>query len=180
MKLKQAILEFLLNYGWAILIILVAGGALAYLGVLSPCKFYPKDSAYYMQKCIEKPAEKQTTRADMDYEALMLCENLRVNDKIYPEYQEKINLMQNSTPEGWVYIPESPNIIENKPRLLRTGIEDNPYKWTGNLSEIKTVFCLIPSEICFPVTTNITECGMYQDRMRFDYKKWIDWYEKNR
>lgn len=38
---SQAALEFLMTYGWAILIVLVAIGALSYFGVLSPDKFLP-------------------------------------------------------------------------------------------------------------------------------------------
>jgi len=34
-------MEFLMTYGWAILVVLVAIGALAYFGVLSPSKFLP-------------------------------------------------------------------------------------------------------------------------------------------
>jgi hypothetical protein len=37
----QAAMEFLMTYGWAILVVLVAIGALAYFGVLSPDKFLP-------------------------------------------------------------------------------------------------------------------------------------------
>ena len=37
----QAALEFLMTYGWAILVVLVAIGALAYFGVLSPERFLP-------------------------------------------------------------------------------------------------------------------------------------------
>ncbi len=40
-KKAQAALEFLMTYGWAILVVLVAIGALAYFGVLSPDKFLP-------------------------------------------------------------------------------------------------------------------------------------------
>lgn len=36
---SQAALEFLMTYGWAILVVLVAIGALAYFGVLSPDRF---------------------------------------------------------------------------------------------------------------------------------------------
>src|SRR3989344_7880527 len=43
MKTKgQAAMEFLMTYGWAILVVLIAIGALAYFGVLSPQKFLPK------------------------------------------------------------------------------------------------------------------------------------------
>src|SRR3989338_3758245 len=38
---SQAAMEFLMTYGWAILVVLVAIGALAYFGVLSPEKFLP-------------------------------------------------------------------------------------------------------------------------------------------
>ncbi|MBS3097210.1 hypothetical protein J4209_00275 [Candidatus Woesearchaeota archaeon] len=41
MKKAQAAMEFLMTYGWAILVVLVAIGALAYFGVLSPDKFLP-------------------------------------------------------------------------------------------------------------------------------------------
>jgi len=37
----QAAMEFLMTYGWAILVVLVAIGALAYFGVLNPAQFLP-------------------------------------------------------------------------------------------------------------------------------------------
>ena len=47
-KKSQAAMEFLMTYGWAILVVLAAIAALAYFGVLSPEKFLP-------QKCILVP-----------------------------------------------------------------------------------------------------------------------------
>jgi len=44
----QAAMEFLMTYGWAILVVLAAIGALAYFGILSPEKFLP-------EKCILEP-----------------------------------------------------------------------------------------------------------------------------
>ena len=44
----QAAMEFLMTYGWAILVVLAAIGALAYFGVLSPQKFLG-------EKCIVEP-----------------------------------------------------------------------------------------------------------------------------
>jgi len=41
-KKGQAAMEFLMTYGWAILVVLVAIGALAYFGVLSPEKLLPE------------------------------------------------------------------------------------------------------------------------------------------
>jgi hypothetical protein len=41
MRKGQAAMEFLMTYGWAILVVLIAIGALAYFGVLSPDKLLP-------------------------------------------------------------------------------------------------------------------------------------------
>jgi hypothetical protein len=48
MKKGQAAMEFLMTYGWAILVVLAAIGALAYFGVLSPDRFLP-------DKCTANP-----------------------------------------------------------------------------------------------------------------------------
>jgi uncharacterized protein (UPF0333 family) len=47
-KKSQAAMEFLMTYGWAILVVLAAIAALAYFGVLSPEKFLP-------EKCVLSP-----------------------------------------------------------------------------------------------------------------------------
>ena len=41
-KKAQAAMEFLMTYGWAILVVLAAIAALAYFGVLSPDRFLPE------------------------------------------------------------------------------------------------------------------------------------------
>jgi hypothetical protein len=43
MKNGQAALEFLMTYGWAILVVLAAIAALAFFGVLNPGRFLPSD-----------------------------------------------------------------------------------------------------------------------------------------
>ncbi len=48
MRKGQAAMEFLMTYGWAILVVLAAIGALAYFGVLSPDRFLPN-------KCVANP-----------------------------------------------------------------------------------------------------------------------------
>ena len=45
---SQAAMEFLMTYGWAILVVLAAIAGLAYFGVLSPEKFLP-------EKCVLEP-----------------------------------------------------------------------------------------------------------------------------
>jgi len=42
LKKGQAAMEFLMTYGWAILVVLIVIGALAYFGVLSPTQFLPR------------------------------------------------------------------------------------------------------------------------------------------
>jgi len=41
-KKGQAALEFMMTYGWAILVVLAAIGALSYFGVLNPSRFTPE------------------------------------------------------------------------------------------------------------------------------------------
>ena len=41
-KKAQAAMEFLMTYGWAILVVLIAISALTYFGVLNPSKFLPE------------------------------------------------------------------------------------------------------------------------------------------
>ena len=40
-KRGQAAMEFLMTYGWAILVVLIAIAALAFFGVLNPGRFLP-------------------------------------------------------------------------------------------------------------------------------------------
>ncbi len=46
-KKGQAAMEFLMTYGWAILVVLIAIGALAYFGVLSPSRFLPSSCTLF-------------------------------------------------------------------------------------------------------------------------------------
>jgi hypothetical protein len=48
MKRGQAAMEFIMTYGWAILVVLVMIGALAYFGVLNPKNYLP-------EKCVAAP-----------------------------------------------------------------------------------------------------------------------------
>ena len=54
-KKSQAALEFLMTYGLAIIVVLIAIGALAYFGILSPCKFSSR-----IEDCKEKIKDVQT------------------------------------------------------------------------------------------------------------------------
>lgn len=55
-KKAQAATEFIMTYGWAILVVLAAIGALAYFGVLSPDKLLPEKCQFPAGvDCIDKP-----------------------------------------------------------------------------------------------------------------------------
>ena len=56
-KKAQAAMEFLMTYGWAILVVLAAIGALAYFGVLSPGNLLPQKCEFSAGlDCTEPPA----------------------------------------------------------------------------------------------------------------------------
>jgi hypothetical protein len=56
-KKAQAAMEFLMTYGWAILVVLAAIGALAYFGVLSPGNLLPEKCEFPSGlTCTETPA----------------------------------------------------------------------------------------------------------------------------
>lgn len=44
---SQAAMEFLMTYGWVILVVLAAIAALAYFGVLNPAKFFPESCVFH-------------------------------------------------------------------------------------------------------------------------------------
>lgn len=55
-KRAQAAMEFLMTYGWAILVVLAAIGALAYFGVLSPGNLLPQKCEFTSGfDCTEAP-----------------------------------------------------------------------------------------------------------------------------
>ena len=67
---SQAAMEFLMTYGWAILVVLAAIAALAYFGVLSPEKFLP-------EKCILQPGMACVShRVDSDKVTLIISNGL--------------------------------------------------------------------------------------------------------
>lgn len=51
-KKAQAAMEFLMTYGWAILIVLVVIAALAYLGVLNPQSLVPEKCTFGTLNCL--------------------------------------------------------------------------------------------------------------------------------
>ena len=64
-KKGQAAMEFLMTYGWAILVVIAAIAALAYFGVLDPARLLPERCQFPAgMDCIDK-ANIQTTQLDL-------------------------------------------------------------------------------------------------------------------
>ena len=54
MKKGQAAIEYLISYGWTILVILITVGVIIYFDILSPIKFLPEQCEFGEQvKCID-------------------------------------------------------------------------------------------------------------------------------
>jgi hypothetical protein len=63
-KKGQAAMEFLMTYGWAILVVLAAIGALAYFGVLNPGQLLPDKCTFPASfDCVDKPVVNFATGA---------------------------------------------------------------------------------------------------------------------
>jgi hypothetical protein len=61
-KKGQAAMEFLMTYGWAILVVIAAIAALAYFGVLDPARLLPERCQFPAgMDCIDKASIKTTT-----------------------------------------------------------------------------------------------------------------------
>ncbi|MCD6589954.1 hypothetical protein J7K74_02105 [Candidatus Woesearchaeota archaeon] len=72
MRKAQAAMEFLMTYGWAILVVLAAIAALAYFGVLSPSKMLPETATGFTGLM---PVGKPVASASDGYIALTLANN---------------------------------------------------------------------------------------------------------
>ena len=92
-KKGQAAMEFLMTYGWAILVVLAAIGALAYFGILSPSRHIP-ESCIFQQgiACVDfKVTEDEVTlyiqngyAQDIDLKKIEVgnCDAAEINERI--------------------------------------------------------------------------------------------------
>ena len=65
-KKAQAAMEFLMTYGWAILVVLVVIGALAYFGVLSPSTLLPEKCTFPVSvNCLDHQVTSSTIKLIM-------------------------------------------------------------------------------------------------------------------
>src|SRR3989344_3193288 len=68
-KKGQAAMEFLMTYGWALLVVLVAIGALAFFGVLNPGQFLPDQCTLFSGlSCTSYFADASTQRLTLTFQ----------------------------------------------------------------------------------------------------------------
>ena len=80
---SQAAMEFLMTYGWAILVVLAAIAALAYFGVLSPEKFLPEKCLLETGfTCISSKVEtsQSTIVLTNAYGKTVIIDNIKIGD----------------------------------------------------------------------------------------------------
>ena len=160
---SQAALEFIMTYGWAILVVLVAvGWALIGFGVLSPCKFYPEDSDYFQQNCpIINPQEDVV---DSEPELQEICNKLVVNNEVYPFLEVMGRGLKNANNAQFV--------IYKLPAELRSNLD------IFNVDGL--ILCGVPAELCFNEGDDV-EGGTYCLLMRLEvpvkFLDYIEWYQ---
>ena len=143
-KRGQAAMEFLMTYGWALLVVLIAIGALAFFGVLNPSKFLP-------QSCVLGPG-----LACEDFKIVDDPTGITDNDRIYINVRNGMgrNLdmfaiyIGKDTPDGNEVCGGSAGIIaagpdiSTNPQTNNNVLTDPPFSYTlfldGSLRQIKS------------------------------------------
>ncbi len=85
-KKAQAALEFLMTYGWAIMVVMVMVAALAYYGVLNPTKYLPDRCSFGVQLNCEDHVLRVSPEANQGYAEFALLNAM--GSKIKIEYSE--------------------------------------------------------------------------------------------
>ena len=134
---SQAALEFLMTYGWAVLVVLVVIGVLAYFGVLNPCRFYPESSDYFQKNCpINAPKE---DIIDSEPELQDICNKLVVNNEVYPFLEVMGNGLKKENNAQFV--------AYKFPAELRSNLD------IFNVDGL--ILCGVPTELCYTENDDI-------------------------
>ena len=156
---SQAALEFLMNYGWAILVVLIAVGALAYFGVLNPLK--PK---IIEVDTISNYGELDIV-VDSEPELQDICNSLVLNNTVYPFLEVMGNGLKKAN-----------------------GAEFVAYKFPAELRSDLDIFnvdglilCGVPTELCYTENDDIkggTYCINWLLEVPVNYDEFSEWYQK--
>lgn len=159
MKRKlQAALEWIMTYGWAILIVLVVVGTFAYFGVFE--KFKP-------QPIIVPLVNNQNPDIIVDSEPELqdICNRLVVNDEIYPFLKVMGKSLKNENNAQFV--------AYKSPAELRSDLD------IFNVDGF--ILCGVPAELCYTENNDI-KGGTYCILMMLEVPVFMDdfdnWYAK--
>ncbi len=86
----QAAMEFVMTYGWAILAVLVAIGALSYFGVMNPSKYFPEKCLFSSGiNCKDFKVEENTATSiilyvtlENDLQETVYLQNVSISSKL--------------------------------------------------------------------------------------------------
>jgi len=144
-----------MTYGWAILVVLCAIGALAYFGVFAPDK--------YLEDIPEEEAQ-PTGELKMEYSLDFICNNLMVDENIYPFLKVMGDgLMEQNNADGMIYREEV--------------FVDSDYEL---LTQTGRIFCSVPVELCFTENNDYaggSYCMVWRLETPLIHKEWVEWYE---
>ena len=137
---SQVALEFLMTYGWAILVILVAVGALAYFGFfdnLKLCKISPEHSNYFKKNCIV--TKNPNITIESEFQLQDICNKLVVNNEVYPFLEVMGNGLKKENNAQFV--------AYKFPAELRSNLD------IFNVDGL--ILCGVPTELCFTENDDI-------------------------
>ena len=168
---SQAALEFIMTYGWVILVVLAAVGAFAYSGFLSPCNFYPEYSEYFKQNCpTTNPIPVVTdTQEDIsiDWKPDLqdICNELVVNNEVYP-FLEVMG-------KGLRKANNAQFVAYKFPAELRSDLD------IFNVDGL--ILCGVPAELCYTENNDIkggSYCVNWVLEVPVTYQNYVEWYQK--
>ena len=161
---SQVALEFIMTYGWAVLVVLVAVGALAYFGVLMPnCRFSPVSSEYFKKNCLVNISiPKEDIVVDSEPELIDVCNRLVVNNTIYPFLEVMSNGLKKENNAQFV--------IYKTPAELRSDLD------IFNVDNL--ILCSVPIELCYTENKYMqggTYCLLMTLEVPVDYEDYSEW-----
>ena len=164
MKLRksQVALDFLMNYGGAILVVLGVVGILVFSGILSPnsCKIAAEYSNYFKKNCLVTENKSVVS----EFQLQEICNKLVVNNEVYP-------------------------FLEVMGRGLKkeNGAQFVTYKFPAELRSDLDIFnvdglvlCGVPTELCYNENKDIkggTYCLLWNLEIPVVYRDFTEWYQ---
>ena len=154
---SQATLEFLLTYGWAILLVLFMVALLAFFGL------FEKKSEIEVETINDYG--KIDIVVDSEPELQDICNKLMVNNEVYPFLEVMGNGLRKANGAEF--------IAYKFPAELRSDLE------IFNVDSL--ILCGVPAELCYTENNDIkggTYCILMVLEVPVKYQEFAEWYQK--